>query len=652
MNFLSKIKNFFKPDKAQKFKHILKKIWAYAWPPLLGIVVIILVLAGLYGPSLKITYQEAMVGRKDLEAAQNNIVRQEFSDAQVNLKTGQAHLELAQTKLQKLKSLKKLPYIKNQIIAVDNLLSAGISTISGIKRLSSWAETVIKPFKAGKTFNLGELKPKQKDAILKAIYQAQPDLQAAKASIDLAMTQLDQIPKSGLISKINDAVKPFLEQLPQIQEGIAQAIPASKVIPGLLGYPSQQNYLFLLQNNSELRPTGGFIGTYGIIKIKSGEVVSFTTDNVYNLDDKAKKLNITPPAPLIQYNKTKKWFFRDSNWSPNFPTAAQEALSFYRREGGPERKIDGVIAVDPEVFKNLLRLTGPITINKKTFTSNNLVDELQYLTGYAYVNNIKIDTTQRKSIIGELGRSMIDKVLHLSKDKYGKAWTIFNEAVTQKHLLIWAANKSQQGILESLQWAGSVQSPSGDNLMVVDANIASLKTDSVIKKTISYELNKDNDQLVANLTLKYENTGKLTWKTTRYRTYTRIYVPLGSKLISSEGAMVECNSKKTGQVETFTELDHTVFGVFTCTEMGATKELKLKYQLSPRIAAQLEQGDYNLLVQKQPGTLATNFNVKVDLGGKPTSSVSLDKSAKIRQNSFTDTTNLEINREYSFKVEN
>jgi len=177
----------------------------------------------------------------------------------------------------------------------------------------------------------------------------------------------------------------------------------------------------------------------------------------------------------------------------------------------------------------------------------------------------------------------------------------------------------------------------------------------IIIISVSLFLRKETDPvktLTKTKTLKYENTGKLTWKTTRYRTYTRIYVPLGSKLISSEGAMVECNSKKTGQVETFTELDHTVFGVFTCTEMGATKELKLKYQLSPRIAAQLEQGDYNLLVQKQPGTLATNFNVKVDLGGKPTSSVSLDKSAKIRQNSFTDTTNLEINREYSFKVEN
>ncbi|MFA6587712.1 MAG: DUF4012 domain-containing protein [Patescibacteria group bacterium] len=651
MNFLNRIKGFFKTSKSEKVIRILKRIWAYAWPPLLAILVLMLVFGILYGPGFKTIYREAVAGQKDLESAQKLIVAQEFVAGQDKLKTGKIHLENAQTRVRKMNSLKKLPWVKTQINAMDNLLAAGISTTSGINRLSAWAETVVKPFKVGKAFNLGALKPEQKSLILKAIYEAQPDLQAAKASVDLAITNIEQIPNTGVVSQIASKVKTFKELLPQLQEGIAMAIPASKVIPPLLGYPDQQNYLFLLQNNSELRPTGGFIGTYGILKIKDGEILSFTTDNVYNLDNKAKYLNITPPQPLIRYNRTSKWFFRDSNWSPDFPTSAQEALSFYRKENGPERKIDGVIAMDPEVFKNLLNLTGPITIGKTKFTSENLVDELQYLTGFAYVDNKTVDTTQRKGVIGQLGKIMIDKVIHLSKDKYSKAWVIFNNATEQKHLMLWAANTNRQLTLEQLKWTGSIKDPVGDNLMVVDANIASLKTDPAVKRTITYELKRQDDQLIANLTLKYENIGQLTWKTTRYRTYTRVYVPLGSKLISTEGEMYECNSKKAGQVDKFEELNHTGIGIFTCVEIGATKELKLKYQLSPKIYAQLEQGEYNLLIQKQPGTLASNLNININVGKNIKSLVKLEKNEKVSGKNFQAKTDLSVDRSYIFKLE-
>jgi hypothetical protein len=635
-NFLSHMRG----TRWDRLRHYLKRGWHYAWPYLTGVFAILLILAGWFGPSAKTVYREALAAKADMEKAKTFVVSQDFTEGQQKLTSGRQHLELAQEKMKKLRVLRALPIAGANIKAIDELLAAGLATTSGIQRLSTWAETVVKPFKTGKSFSLSTLKPEQKRSILKAIYQAQPDLQAAKSSLDLAVSHLDAIPEKGLLSPIAAAVAPFREQLPALQNGITQAIPASTIIPPLLGYPEQQNYLFLLQNNTELRPTGGFIGTYGVIKVKDGEIASFTTDNVYNLDDRAKFLNVKPPLPLTKYSRVNRWLFRDSNWSPDFPTAAQEALSFYRREGGPERSLNGVIAIDPTFFQQLLTLTGPITVGKKEFNASNLVDELQLITGYAYDGKKNIDTTQRKEIIGVLGQSLIEKVLKLPKEKYGKAWTIFQQGVTEKHLLFWVADQTHQQTLEQLKWAGAVQVPQGDSLMVVDANLASLKSDPFVQRTITYNLQRDNDGLIANLTVHYENTGKLTWKTTRYRTYTRVLVPLGSTLISSKGAMVDCNVKRDGTVDVGEEAGHTTFAAFTCTELGASHDLVLKYRLGGSPNALFDQGEYNLLVQKQPGTLEHKLNLSIDLGRDLSYDGALPTGAKLSGKKFSDSTSL------------
>ncbi len=630
-----------------RLRHVLRRTWHYAWPVLVVLVALLLILAGWFGPSAKTVYREAMAAKADLEKAKTYLVSQDFTEGQLKLTTGRQHLVTAQEKIGKLRALRALPIVGANVKAIDELLAAGIATTSGMQRLSTWAETVVKPFKTGKSFSLSTLKAEEKRGILKAIYQAQPDLQAAKASLDLAVTHVDAIPEHGLLEPVASAVAPFREQLPALQHGIAQAIPASTIIPPILGYPQQQNYLFLLQNNTELRPTGGFIGTYGVIKVKDGEIISFTTDNVYNLDNQAKSLNVRPPTPLTTYSKVNRWLFRDSNWSPDFPTAAQEALNFYRREGGPERSLNGVIAIDPTFFQQLLTLTGPITIGKTEFNSSNLVDQLQLITGYAYDGKNNIDTTQRKEIIGVLGQSLIERVLKLPKEKYGSAWSIFQQGVTEKHLLFWVANQTNQQTLETLGWAGAVQLPQGDSLMVVDANLASLKSDPFVKRTLTYSVQRDAEGLTANLTIHYNNTGTLTWKTTRYRTYTRVFVPRGSTLLSSAGAMVDCNVKRDGKVTVGEEAGHTTFAAFTCTELGATHDLVLRYRLGGSPNALFDQGTYKLLVQKQAGTIDHALNFSLDLGRDLSYDGKLPETAKLQGEQFSDATTLRTDQAYA-----
>src|SRR5690606_33507225 len=211
------------------------------------------------------------------------------------------------------------------------------------------------------------------------------------------------------------------------------AVPMVEILPEVVGFDETKTYLFLLQNNHELRPTGGFIGTYGILKLRNGSIQQLITDNIYNLDrafeDDTETLtpqqvvNRPSPEPLQKYLEQRQLGLRDANWDPDFPSTARFAIDFYNQEVVAARDIekqiflrdpkntesdfksrflaesfDGVIAMTPEIIENLLKITGPVVVDGIRFTDENFQDELSYRVTYEY-RELDIDEQSRKDII-------------------------------------------------------------------------------------------------------------------------------------------------------------------------------------------------------------------------------------------------------------
>jgi hypothetical protein len=140
--------------------------------------------------------------------------------------------------------------------------------------------------------------------------------------------------------------------------------------------------------------------------------------------------------------------------------------------------------------------------------------------------------------------------------------------------------------------------------MAVDANLAALKTDAVINRSLDYIVQETADGLVAKVKINYANQGGFTWKTTRYRTFTRIYVPKGSQLIKVAGFSDDQESVVSGE-----ELNKTYFGAFIEIEPGKIGGLSFEYKLPYNLYALYKKGEYSLLLQKQPGTKIGQINI-------------------------------------------
>ncbi len=351
-----------------------------------------------------------------------------------------------------------------------------------------------------------------------------------------------------------------------------------------------RTFLVLLQNNMELRPGGGFLGQYAIIKIKDGELVSTFIEDA-NLLDQRISVRITPPYPFKRMMQIKNWKFRDSNFSPDFPTNVEKAKYFFRLSGGNSVQFDGVIAVNATVLNDILALTGPITVPgyPETFTSENAVLKLEEKVEKAYIMNPEIDTQNRKAIMKKMAPIIFDKLFTLGN--ISKIANLAHAEMQKKNIMLYFSDPNLEKLAESVYWSGKMAADwSGDYLMAVDANMGAFKTDYYIKREMEYEINFTGEKPIVTLRIKYKNTAAYgDWRTSDYHSYLRIYVPEGSKFLERE---------MISSPLTNSEFRKTYFGSIVHVLIGGETNAMIKYELPESITLE----NYRLLIQKQSGT--------------------------------------------------
>jgi Protein of unknown function (DUF4012) len=463
--------------------------------------------------------------------------------------------------------------------------------------------------------NFSQFSTPQKQALLKSIYESGPELNGLKADLDLALLNLDKVEADGFLAPFKGQIDQAKSKLTEASNLLSEATLVSQLAPDFFGYPSQSTFLVLFENDTELRPTGGFLGTYGILQTLNGDVVRFDSHDIYHMDEPMQALHllsIMPPEPIkIYLNNT--WYMRDSNWSPDWPTSAQQIVWFYNKENsllpakdqinnfnGP---FNGVIAITPEFVTSLLDLTGPVTINGEEFTADNFTELLQYKVEQDYAAQNET-SWQRKEIIGKILAEMKTKLFNLDYSAWPAAFAKVEQAVKQKNILVYLPDQYREGVIENLGAGGEMKSASGDYLMLVDANLGAEKTDAVMQRKIDYVLTQKSDGLYADLKINYTNTGKADWRTTDYRSYTRIYLPQGSQIESATGFSAELTKP-------YVELGKTVVAGLLQVRLGKSTTLEIDYKLPADLASQFSQGNYSLYAQKQPGNMVQSLKVDV-----------------------------------------
>ncbi|HOX61097.1 MAG TPA: DUF4012 domain-containing protein [Candidatus Magasanikbacteria bacterium] len=389
------------------------------------------------------------------------------------------------------------------------------------------------------------------------------------------------------------------------------------ILPRLLGVSRPMNYLVLFLNNTEMRPGGGFIGSYAVVNVERGRMNIVKMSGSEALDRGVSDTwRPEPPAILREHLGVDRWYFRDANWSPDFAESAMKTLELYRGEGGERAdSIDGVIGVTTDVFARLLGITGPISVGGIDFNSNNAVEKLEYEVEYGYTDK-GVARTDRKDIMEPLALAITQKIGTDLSSLVTKLGPLFQEMSREKHIFMYLSDDDLQKRITESGLSGRVKDLAigNDAVLWVDANLAALKTDYAIQRNLFYTLKKVDGEWRARVEMKYVHTGKFDWRTTRYRTYARVFVPTGSEFIRGEGAMKWDRSTEVGKYDIGTELGRSWFGAFIAIEPGETKTLAFEYVLPLDIGAKIDAGEYSLQVEKQNGLPELGLTLQLEFG--------------------------------------
>ncbi|MEI6378514.1 MAG: DUF4012 domain-containing protein [Candidatus Falkowbacteria bacterium] len=470
-------------------------------------------------------------------------------------------------------------------------------------------------------------------------------VEASAQARELQQT-LSQIKLSDLPDQYRQDFTDLKNTADLVASSLTEIVDLVEDIKIFAGAEQDRRYLLIFQNNAEMRASGGFIGSFALLDLAKGKIKKMETPGGGAYDTEGgMRVRLAAPEPLWLVDSL--WHFWDVNWWPDWPRTAKKLSWFYEKSDGSS--VDGVIAFTPDTIIALLKLVGPIDLPqyKTTISADNFTDTVQYIaeqkTGA---------TSTPKMIIGDLSGKLIEKLgQNLDRQKLVALLSLVEKSLDQKQVLLYFSDNRLEQKVASLGWDGAIKQTDNDYLMVVNTNIAGGKSDRRMTQIIDHRASVAADgSIIDTLLITREHTGirNELFSGVRNVDWMRIYVPLGTELISAEGFRIpeakyfskasigteddpDLANERQAEVEPATltkiyrEQDKTVFANWLMVDPGEKAQIKLVYRLPFGLrptdnssgglpSEQLYK--YTLLMQKQPGANNVAYASSLDLADK------------------------------------
>lgn len=439
-------------------------------------------------------------------------------------------------------------------------------------------------------------------------------LLAATADLSFALTYLSKVNRAVLPEQMRPMLETARAHIETFQKMARILDSYFPILLTLLGDRYPERILVLLQNNNEIRPGGGFIGSFLLLDLNDG-ALSFSFNDVYDFDRNLHEF-VAPPLEIA--NVTDTWRLRDSNYSPHFPISAEKAAWFLEKEQGPG--VDSVFAMDLSFVGDILDVIGPIMVNGVTYDRDN------FDTLLSYIIESKLDGLEDpKTILRAFIPAVKEKLFAIKNPMV--FLEIFRRAVGEKHLAFYSKNADIQQFFDDFALSGAFEKKSLDFLSVIHSSIGGNKSDRYMQQSLTHKtVIEDNGQVAGQVTIKRRNTYSREIEQKILTTLkdagfgepsaqvmdilgrgmntvgTRIYVPKGSILKEYSGS---------GSVTTHEdpELNLTYFYTTLSTSAGDMTEFSLTYEMPFTFSNDIEE--YSFQLEKQPGM--PNFSFQKEL---------------------------------------
>ncbi|MCA9372148.1 DUF4012 domain-containing protein [Candidatus Woesebacteria bacterium] len=438
-------------------------------------------------------------------------------------------------------------------------------------------------------------------------------LETIKAQADIVTTKIPEIHPSLVAAK---------ERIAHLSETLAAVDTVEPIMSSFIKSDGEKTYLVLFANNMELRPGGGFIGSFAIVHTKPFTLDDIHVYDVYDADGQLTE-RIEPPKPISEYLHQPFWFLRDSAFSPDFPTNAQQAHIFTSLEL-PKEQFDGTILITTSAVQNLLASMGDVYIPdyKENINKDNF-----YIKTQLYAEDDFFPGSQSKK---RFLTSVMNQILLAIPQASGPELVqAIQTSLDEKQMVIAVDDKDIQARIDKKYWAGRMLTPQCslpdavncvlDYVFLVDANLGVNKANYFIQRPTKMNITISEEGNITNtVSFTYANTSyDDVFPGGTYKNYLQMFLPPNAQIdnVLMDGKPVQ-NTEETN-------IDYRTIGFFLTVNPQSVKTIEITYTLPTTIVK--GKGVYQLIFQKQIGYPNEELHMRV----------SLPSNVTVERNNFT-----------------
>jgi nucleoside-diphosphate-sugar epimerase len=445
------------------------------------------------------------------------------------------------------------------------------------------------------------------------IKEEKGDFYREREGLKFTLNQLGDTLSEIEASKDNRGFNKIKNQLILTKKKLELGREFIKILPDLLALEEKRVYLVILQNNLELRPTGGFIGSYGLLTFEKGKLLDFQIEKSEVADSQLKG-QVEPPLPLKTYLGEPSWYFRDVNWDPHFPSSSAKAEWFLEKT--INREVDGTIALNFYFIQRLLQVLGPVELEAggESITQGNLLERAEYYSAQ--------QRRERGDFLAQVVMAIFSRIKEMKEGECLKLIQAVNEALEEREILVALHDEETNRFFNQKGWDGAIREISlqenllADYLMLVEANLSVDQVNYFIERQITQELTFLTEETIKEKTkLIYQNKSRSENPPGgNYKNYLRLYLPLAIELNGIFIGQRENNLQllTDDKIDRFNEHNKQGVGFLVEIPVGEKRIVEINYQLNHPLIFKEQMSNYAFYWQKQSGIKTEPFNFKVN----------------------------------------
>lgn len=339
-------------------------------------------------------------------------------------------------------------------------ISSDISTVQGMTvAINDIVQDSIPQFvNVLKTLNDAQITNGDNGVNLQPIIEAVEPLKKANASFQQQVRDYDALPTPS-ISMIRSAYDKGETQLNDLADRVNALSNTFQILPTLLGDGQQRTYAVMAMTPSEMRSSGGLIGSVGELTTSNGTVHigDFRPNGDYlpfGIGDHSADMKrvFTDEGPLHM-----SFDIRDLAVFPNTADSAVAMQSVWNRTPwGRNMPLDGVIMVDPVFFQQLIAINGNVTLPDGTVLTGDNTAEFLMNTVYQ-----KYPESETDALFGVVAsQAMKSMFSHMDMGKLYKTGEMLETMAKGRHFTMYAFDEHIEQGIQSAGFTG--QTPNSE----------------------------------------------------------------------------------------------------------------------------------------------------------------------------------------------